>query len=182
MQKPIKLKKCINCNKDFKPSKTTQKVCSLVCASKIAKIKEIEKKAKEKANLENFEIERKLEKSLKASLINTRVQVHAFVRERDKGLPCISCGVQWNETFQAGHFFKAETYTTLKFNLENIHGQCTRCNLRLDGNVQNYSLNLPKRIGQEKFNQLIKLAEIDKQSSKVWNLENLKEIREKFKK
>jgi hypothetical protein len=41
---------------------------------------------------------------------------------------------------------------------------------------------LPKRIGKVRFDNLVKLAEVDKQFSKVWNLENLKEIRENIKK
>lgn len=116
-------------------------------------------------------------KTLKASLINTKMQVHAFVRDRDKGKPCISCGSEWNSNFQAGHYYKSETFETLKFNLLNINAQCQRCNLFLDGAFDNYGLNLPNRIGIESFNLLTKLAEIDKHHSKVWNVENLKEVR-----
>ena len=124
----------------------------------------------------SFELD-KYTKLLKASKINTKTQVHAYIRERDKGKDCISCGVEWNNTFQAGHFYKSETFETLKYNLHNINGQCFRCNNFLDGNFDNYSLNLPNRIGQENYNNLVKLAEKDKHYQKVWNVENLKEVR-----
>jgi len=116
-------------------------------------------------------------KLLKASKINTKTQVHAYIRERDKGKNCISCGVEWNNTFQAGHFYKSETFETLKYNLHNINGQCFRCNNFLDGNFDNYSLNLANRIGQENYDNLVKLAEKDKHYQKVWNIENLCEVR-----
>jgi hypothetical protein len=70
----------------------------------------------------------------------------------------------------------------LKFNLDNINGQCEQCNLFKEGNFENYTLKLPERIGKERFDNLVRLAQIDKQFSKVWNLENLKEIRENIKK
>ena len=83
--------------------------------------------------------------------------------------------------FEAGHHYSANSFTTLKFNLDNINGQCFFCNNKLEGNFSNYALNLPKRIGIDAYNELVRLASIDKQFEKVWNLENLKEIRENVK-
>ena len=109
------------------------------------------------------------------------MQIHAYIRKRDTNKNCISCGTEWNDTFQAGHHYSANSYNTLKFNLDNIHSQCRKCNLFLEGNFDNYALNLPKRIGKDRYNELVKLAGIDKQYSKVWDLDNLKEIRLKLK-
>ena len=89
---------------------------------------------------------------------------------------CISCNAPYSDDFQAGHFYPAGSFETLKFNLDNIHGQCVQCNLYHSGAFENYSLNLPKRIGLERYQSLVKLAEIDKQFSKVWTVEKLKEI------
>ncbi len=149
---------------------------------KIKLQKSILKIQKPRLDLETKEREEKENKSLKLAKLNTKTQVHAFVRERDKGKSCISCEVEWNETFQAGHFYKSETFETLKYHLDNIHGQCFRCNNFLDGNFDNYSLNLTKRIGIDRYDKLVKLAKVDKHHSKVWNLENLKQIREDLKK
>lgn len=113
---------------------------------------------------------------LKKELINTRIIVHNKVKERDRGLPCISCGTKWNKNFEAGHFFAAGSYETLRFHFDNIHGQCYECNNGLEGNFKEYMKRLPGRIGEEKFKNLIQLSEIDKQAVKVWNVEKLKQI------
>ena len=151
-------------------------------AGKIKTQKAIIKAQKPRKDFEQYEATQKEEKSLTASKINTRMQVHAYVRKRDYGKPCASCDCAWNDKFQAGHFFKAELYETLRYNLDNIHGQCYRCNIHVeDGNHQEYSLRLPQRIGQERYNELVRRASIDKQFSKVWDLENLKEVRDEIK-
>ena len=148
--------------------------------------KELLKKATLKAQKPRKDMEKAFEKkeqehSLKNAKANTKGVVHAYVRERDKGKPCISCGTSWRPDFQAGHFKKAELYETLRYNTDNIHGQCPRCNLHLDGNVQKYADNLPNRIGKERFEKIMYLASIDKQFTKVWNIENLKEKRKEIK-
>lgn len=175
--KPIKKKKCIECNTKFQPFNSLQKVCSNKCAIIVGKRKTEEKANKERLSLEKFKNELTYQKTIKASLLNTKTQIHAYIRQRDKYKPCISCNTEWNNEFQCGHHYKAETFETLKFHLDNLHGQCKRCNLFLDGNFDNYALNLPNRIGQEAYNNLLQLAEKDKQYQKVWNLENLKEVR-----
>ena len=159
------------------PFNSFQKVCGTKCALIVGKEKAILKANKERLRLDKYKNELVYEKNIKASLINTKIQVHAYIRERDKYKPCISCGTEWNNDFQCGHHYKSETFETLKFHLDNLHGQCKKCNLFLDGNFDNYALNLPKRIGIEKYNNLVNLAEIDKQFEKVWNVENLKEVR-----
>ncbi len=174
----MKAKKCRNCLEKFEPKNSLQVVCGVKCSIEYNKTK----KEKQAVKFKEFEQEHKEEKSLKASLINTKVQVHEYVRLRDKGKNCISCGAAWKSDFQCGHHYKSETFTTLRFNLDNLHGQCQRCNLFLEGAFDNYALNLPYRIGIKKYNDLQSLASIDKQFSKVWNLENLKEIRENVKK
>jgi hypothetical protein len=131
---------------------------------------------------ENVKDEYMSNKSIKEAKHHTKIVVHAFVRERDKYKPCISCNAEWKDDFQCGHFFKAELFETLKYNLHNLNGQCPRCNLFVDGNVQNYALNLPGRIGQENFDALVKLAEVDKHHQKFWTIEKLKEVRNNIKK
>ena len=136
---------------------------------------------KPRIEFEKAETEKKTRSKLKQTHNHTKILVHAYVRERDKYLPCISCGCQWHSDFQAGHFFKAELYETLKYHLHNISGQCQQCNLRKDGNHSEYSLRLPNRIGIENYQNLVKLAEIDKQASKVWDIDSLLEIQKQIK-
>jgi len=174
----MKAKKCRNCLEKFEPKNSLQVVCGIKCSIEYNKTK----KEKQAVKFKEFELEHKEEKSLKASLINTRIQVHEYIRLRDKGKNCISCNTTWKSDFEAGHHYSAASFLTLKFNLDNIHGQCVFCNQYKDSNFANYALNIPYRIGIKKYNDLQSLASIDKQFSKVWNLENLKEIRENVKK
>lgn len=176
--KKVYPRKCVNCKERFKPQQNTQICCSPWCAVEYVR----NKKTKEKQELEKAFEERKEKKGIKGALEVTKTVVHAYVRERDKGKNCISCGTPWNNFFQAGHYYPAGSFETLKFNLDNIHGQCEQCNLYNSGNFENYTLKLPNRIGKERFEELTRLASIDKQFSKVWNLDNLKEIREEIKK
>jgi hypothetical protein len=144
--------------------------------------KSISNVQKPRIELEKAYKDNKEKKGINGALLVTKTLVHAYVRKRDKDKNCISCGCQWNDKFQAGHYYPGGSFETLKFHLDNINGQCEQCNLFKEGNFENYTLNLPKRIGKVRFDNLVKLAEIDKQFSKVWNLENLKEIRENIKK
>jgi hypothetical protein len=177
-----RLPKCKHHKEKFVPKYPFQKFClsdeqCIKAFNEWVKEEKEKKKAKANKDFETAEIKDKEEKKLKASLINTKTQVHAYVRNRDKGKPCISCGTNWNQDFQCGHHYKSETFLTLRFNLDNLHGQCRRCNLHLEGAFDNYALNLPNRIGIERYNKLVELASIDKQFEKVWNVDNLKEVR-----
>lgn len=151
-------------------------------AGKAKLSKSIFKVQKPRLDFEKTEIEHKATSELNKAKKLTKTAVHAYVRQRDAGKPCISCGEPWRPDFQAGHYHKAELFETLKFNLDNIHGQCTGCNIHKDGNLEQYNINLPLRIGHERFAALQGLAQIDKHQVKVWNIENLKEIRESVKK
>jgi hypothetical protein len=86
---------------------------------------------------------------------------NAYIRERDKELGCISCG-SFNE-IQAGHFYSAGHFSWLRFNEDNVHSQCKRCNYFLRGNLLPYRERLIKKIGTIPFQQL----EIKSQIRKV---------------
>jgi len=148
---------------------------------KIIMYQAINKVQKPRKDFEQSQREDKEKTALKRALENTKTQVHAYIRQRDKGKNCVSCDTAWNDRFEAGHHYSANSYLTLKFNLDNIAGQCFYCNNKLEGNFDRYALNLPNRIGQDNYNELVRLAGIDKQAVKVWNLENLKEIRKLIK-
>ena len=98
---------------------------------------------------------------------------HKFIRNRDHGSPCISCGKF--STLQAGHFYSAGHNPVSKFNEDNVHGQCLRCNLYLSANLIPYRQNLIEKIGQERHDKLLKVE------IKSYSIEDLKEIIEKYK-
>jgi len=81
-----------------------------------------------------------------------------WIRERDKGSPCISCGS--GIPTQAGHFYSAGHHNQLRFNEDNCHLQCVRCNMFLSGNLLNYRIGLIKKIGIVKVTELDLIASI----------------------
>jgi len=128
---------------------------------------------------ESYKKERKSRQNLPNLIKNTVIAVHRYVRLRDKGKSCISCDTPYKDNFQAGHYFKAELYSSLKFDLDNIHGQCEQCNLRREGNESGYSLRLPKRIGQKAFDSIVLKAIQEKKTGFKWDKEELVKIRKR---
>tara|TARA_R110000822_G_scaffold127454_1_gene262953 strand:- start:12383 stop:13009 length:627 start_codon:yes stop_codon:yes gene_type:complete len=147
--------------------------------------KEIIKKATLKATktsreFKQFEKQEKDRTSLSWLLKNTVIACHKYIRKRDEGKPCISCQESYNSRHQAGHFYKAELFSTLKFNEFNINNQCVGCNIRKDGNESEYRVHLPKRIGEEAYSELNELAKIDKKVDHKWDREELKAKRKYY--
>lgn len=139
------------------------------------------KVTKPRREFQKFEQEEKERKSLSYLLVNVRTACHTYIKIRDKGKPCISCNTSWRPDFQAGHFYKAETFSSLKFFEKNIHGQCPKCNLFEDGNESGYRVGLIKRYGKDYVEELDELARKYKQSSFKWSREELKKIRAQYK-
>ncbi len=135
------------------------------------------KVSKPRTSLEMVKKE-KIEKSSLSSLLNSVKSVcHKYIRLRDNGLPCISCGNPFNPSHQAGHFYKSELFSSIRFNEYNINGQCVKCNIRKQGNESEYRVNLPNRIGKENFDELNYLASLDKKVNHKWDREVLISIR-----
>lgn len=134
------------------------------------------KVTKPRLELEAKELEKKEKSKIKILLNKAKTIVHSYIRERDIYKPCISCGCEWSDTFEAGHFFSAYKYPSIRFHLDNINGQCLQCNRYLDGNFDNYSLRLPERIGNERYENIINLAKKSKQNLHVWSSEELQSI------
>lgn len=83
---------------------------------------------------------------------------NAWIRKRDEGLGCISCG-SYNQ-IQAGHFYSAGHHNNLRFNEDNTNSQCLQCNFFLSGNLLKYRENLIKKIGLERVERLDLLSKI----------------------
>ena len=99
--------------------------------------------------------ERKWElKSYAQKIQDVRRIVQLWVRNRDKNKPCISCGTPYSEIWDAGHYMKAELYSGVVFDENNIHKQCRKCNHYLGGNEAQYRLSLCKLYGEEKVIEL----------------------------
>jgi hypothetical protein len=151
-------------------------------AGKLKMQKAILKASKPRLELERAKDEHKKQKATKSLLVNVRNELHTYVKKRDKGLPCISCGCSYHSRFQAGHFYKAELYSNMKFDPNNIHGQCPQCNMYRDGNEQGYRQGLIVRHGKDFVNKLDLKAKNYKSMAWKWSKDYLINVRNKVKK
>lgn len=72
---------------------------------------------------------------------------NAWVRARDAGQPCISCGKYHQGQNHAGHYRPAGSNPELRFEPDNCHLQCAPCNSHLSGNLTAYRPALIAKIG-----------------------------------
>lgn len=87
-----------------------------------------------------------------------QTSINKYIRFRDYGKPCISCGSlpkqKYGGTMDAGHYRSRGAASHLRFNLLNIHGQCVKCNRYKSGNAVDYRLNLIVKIGLDNVEAL----------------------------
>ncbi|WP_448512122.1 recombination protein NinG [Photorhabdus laumondii] len=100
---------------------------------------------------------------------------NAFIRERDKDQPCISCGRFHDGQYHAGHYLTIKSHPELRFDEDNVHKQCAPCNNHLSGNIINYKPGLIEKIGQERFDRLTSHRELPK-----WKREDYILIRNEY--
>ena len=104
---------------------------------------------------------------------------NSYIRERDKGKPCISCGKP--KELQAGHFYSVRMYDGLRFNENNCHGECAGCNAFDDMHLLSYAANLIDRIGENEYAMLKFQAECYKKYGTKWSRSELMEKIEHYK-
>ena len=171
----IKPKKCKNCAKLFTPKRSTLEVsCSVSCAIQLGKNKPI--KISKETKLEQFETKKQ---TYVRKVNKVKVIFQAWIRNRDKNEPCISCGAITAIGFDGGHFYKAENYSGLIFDERNCYKQCQKCNRFLQGNTLEFANNLRLKYGIEFMEKLRLDAYMTK--VKTWSDDELKEIKKKYK-
>lgn len=138
-QKPKKPKKCKGCEMEFIPKQNLQSYCSAKCAPRKER-KPIKSKVLSPQKSNEYITSNDLTNLL-------RIVFNAFIRERDKGKTCISCSIVLTENYDAGHYYPVSTHGHLRFNEDNVHGQCKDCNQFKDGNTDAYFSGLVRRIG-----------------------------------
>lgn len=124
--------------------------------------------------------EKKSRESLSWLKKNVRDVCHEYIRLRDKGKPCISCDQPWKPDFQAGHFYKAEMFSNLKYDEDNISGQCIFCNGYKDGNESGYRIGIKTRYGMDFLAALDLKSGESKRNALKWERASLIEIREYY--
>jgi len=126
----------------------------LIEYSKTEAARRVAAKSKRKA----FKEAKKKLRTRSDALKDAQRAFNTYIRERDKGRPCISCGAIQGGTvyggaFDAGHY-KSVGSSPLRFHLWNCHLQCVKCNRHLSGNIVEYRKGLINRIGIEKVEWL----------------------------
>lgn len=173
---PVKIKKCVVCKCEFKAIKSTAAVCSFECARDkvIADRIKADAKACRIARVE-LRVAKERIKSRGQWIKEAQQAVNAFIRERDHGLPCISCGRDHQGQWHAGHYRPTSTNPELRFTEQNIHRQCSACNNHLHGNLTNYRISLIRRIGLEAVEWLE-----GKHEPAKYTIDELKEIKKTY--
>jgi hypothetical protein len=96
---------------------------------------------------------------------------NSFIRKRDNGLPCISCG-QHKEYYDAGHYVPVRGGSFLRFHEWNVNKECKVCNGFDSFHLVGYRKNLIDKIGLE----AVKYLEDNRREVKKWTREELNEI------
>jgi len=86
-------------------------------------------RAKEQAKKERLKIKRLKHKERPAALKKKLDIIFSkYIRLRDKGNPCVTCGAPWEFNHQNGHFISRRHFAT-RWDEINAHSQCPKCNL-----------------------------------------------------
>ena len=109
------------------------------------------KRSRKKTNQKKKELE-----TVQSLMKKAQKAFNSYIRQRDKGKPCISCDTPLKGKFDAGHYVSSGSSKALTFNEDNVHGQCVHCNQHKHGNLIGYREGLIKRIGMKKVKNLEK--------------------------
>jgi hypothetical protein len=144
------MKKCKICREFFEPTYSSlQPTCT-----KPQCIISYAKRVEEKKSKREIKVMRERVKSVSHWRRDLQQAFNAYIRERDKHRPCISCDKPLVGKYDAGHFYSVGSYPNLRFNEDNCHGQCVECNQHKHGNLIEYSLRLPDRIGTSQYHHI----------------------------
>lgn len=148
------LKACKVCRGYFPALSSLQQTCrDPVCAKEWRRQRE-RKKALRQARAAKREY-RARTKTIPKLIKEAQKEFNHFIRERDLGRPCISCGklpgvsglYQGHHVVDCGHYRSTGAAPHLRFHEDNAHAQCVNCNRDKSGNAVEYRILLVARIG-----------------------------------
>ena len=80
---------------------------------------------------------------------------NAWIRARDKGLPCISCGKPDDgDVRHASHFKSRGANSFLRYHPMNVNASCVKCNVYNSGALDGYTLGIIEKHGIEALEYL----------------------------
>ena len=165
--------KCKHCKQPYTRTHGIQSWCSVECGLALARAKQA------KAYKAETRVMKKAlaDKDRALWIRKAQTAFNSYIRARDAGLPCISCGCPDGKGKRnACHYRPAGINTALRFDERNVWAGCERCNTYLSGNLVGYREGLVKRIGLEAVEWLDCNHEI-----KRWSIDELKEIESEYK-
>lgn len=139
--------------------------------AKIKQKKEVIKKRNIKFKSDYYANDRKTRQK------GAKIACHNYIRERDKGLPCICCGRALGAKYDAGHFLESGNNSTLRYHEDNIHAQSVHCNQYRGGDSDDYEGRLRLKIGDERVDYLLE----NKGGTPKRTVEDFKAIEDYFK-
>lgn len=141
----MKLTRCKICRTEYKKWSISQKVCGdPACAIELVN-RDKDKKARKQHADDKIRL-----KSRREWLKDAQTAFNAWIRKRDNGKPCISCGTTANVQYCAGHYRTVGACPELRFEPLNVHLQCNKnCNMEKSGNIIEYRIRLSAKIGAE---------------------------------
>lgn len=152
--------KCRYCKEKFEAKSSLAKFCSYQHAMAFLATPEgVEKHKKVQAKIKREKLQARKE-ALKTRgdwLKDLQRVFNEFIRLRDAEQPCISCGItsaqlaeKWRGgKWDAGHYRSVGSAPHMRFNEQNCHKQCKKCNNWDSGNHVEYRKGLIERIGLE---------------------------------
>jgi len=178
---------CKICKTRFKPNTLYDWWCTeehkeelitkLATEARQKRIQQQERQRKETTQQERRSLKiRKLAVQPRSYFIKQAQQaVNAYIRERDKHLPCVSCGTLSAAQWDAGHYRTTAAAPQLRFDPRQIWKQCSVCNQHKSGNLVPYRAELIRRIG---------LAEVESiegnHDRHRWTIEDCKAIKAEY--
>lgn len=156
-------KRCKHCKKYFPSEQMIKSPAGMFCTREhqieFALDKNNQKRAKAKIKNEEKKKHAKRKREFYENDLKTRRKAakqacHAYIRERDKGNPCICCGRPLGEKFDAGHYLESGNNPRIRYDERNIHAQSVYCNQYKGGDSDDYRGNLIRKIGRANVEEL----------------------------
>lgn len=157
------------CRAMFEPRSMTHKTCSPSCAQTYVEHEKARKLRKERQEGLS-KLKRRADWMKEA-----QTALNAWIRERDRELPCISCGRHHTGQYHSGHYLARGSHPNLALVESNLAKQCQPCNVHLSGNQLEFRRGLIARIGLA----AVEALEADNTPRK-WSVDELKAIRDEY--
>ena len=118
----------------------------------------------------------------KLSILKDKAQriFNEYIRLRDQHLSCISCG-STTKLKQAGHYFGVKGNQMLRYDEDNVNGECQGCNAFNESHLIFYGDNLKLKIGEQRLLELKQRAKAFKECPWLtWHIKDVEDIIELY--